>query len=97
MKSYGTIVGIIDRTELKKLLKLHIAHPSGFAYIQVSDGRLLAAVGGESVEAIPAEYFEEPHKGTFSLNVDDKQFVVSYLRSASKEWLYVAGISVFTL
>jgi len=94
LKSTGVVAVYIDRQSVENLLETYLAGYNGFAFIKLPDGRLLASIGtGVESRNIFTKSPGNP-RGVEFINIEGREFAVSYIQSSVNRWIYVTGTPV---
>ena len=94
LTSTGTVTAYIDLSAVEELLTTYLAGNEGFARIELPDGRRLASVGIEGGEIAVPNAPTAPRSGTQFVEIDGREYAVSYIRSEVNRWLYVSGTPI---
>ena len=90
----GSVTAYIDLEAVESLLSTYLAGNDGFARIELPDGRTLASAGISGVDVSVSRSPTVPLAGVQFVEIDDRDYAVSYIRSEANGWLYVSGTPV---
>lgn len=90
----GTVTTYVDLEAVEELLATYLAGDDGFARITLPDGRRLASVGVQGGEIAVANSPTAPRSGIQFIEIEGREYAVSYIRSEANGWLYVSGTPV---
>ncbi len=90
----GSVTVYVHIAAVEELLATYLAGSDGFARIELPDGRELASVGVEGGRIEVPNTPTAPQSGVQFVDVADREYAVSYIRSEVNRWLYVSGTPI---